>query len=179
MDDETFEVSVEAWPGEGKIGDDHLFSLTHAIELFGGHGTAVSVGGVTGGIGATFAIGEGPDNDDPHSFSETCRRGIEIFRSACEKAGIVPGGIAKVELFTASYLDRELEQEPEGFVGVTEIAQELGVSRQRVSELRTRPDFPAPIAELAAGPVWKLSNLRRFIREWPRKPGRPGRRSAA
>jgi hypothetical protein len=179
MDAETFEISIEAWPGEEMVADDYLFSLAHAIEIMGGYGSATSVGGLTGGIGATFAVGEGYLSDDPFQFSEVCQRGLGIFREACDKVGIRHGGIAKVEVFTGTYLDRELEQEPEGFVGVTEIARELGVSRQRVSELRGRADFPAPVAELAAGPVWKLSNLKRFIREWPRKPGRPRGESAA
>jgi hypothetical protein len=56
---------------------------------------------------------------------------------------------------------------------VTEIATLLGVSRQRVSELRNRPDFPSPIAELAAGPVWTRTSLNQFIESWPRRPGRP------
>ena len=30
----------------------------------------------------------------------------------------------------------------------------LGVSRQRVQQLVTRPDFPAPLAALAMGKVW-------------------------
>jgi len=40
--------------------------------------------------------------------------------------------------------------------GVTEVAELLGVSRQRVAKLRERPDFPDPLGELAQGPVWDL-----------------------
>jgi serine/threonine protein kinase len=40
--------------------------------------------------------------------------------------------------------------------GVTEVASELGVSRQRVSKLRERTDFPDPVGELAQGPIWDL-----------------------
>jgi serine/threonine protein kinase len=40
--------------------------------------------------------------------------------------------------------------------GVTEVAEMLGVSRQRVAKLRGRPDFPDPLGELAQGPVWDL-----------------------
>lgn len=43
-------------------------------------------------------------------------------------------------------------------VGVGEIADLLGVSKQRVDQLRRdkrrRVLFPEPIAELRAGPVW-------------------------
>lgn len=40
--------------------------------------------------------------------------------------------------------------------GVTEVAELLGVSRQRLSKLRERPDFPDPIGTLAQGAVWDL-----------------------
>jgi serine/threonine protein kinase len=40
--------------------------------------------------------------------------------------------------------------------GVTEVAEMLGVSRQRLAKLRERADFPDPLGELAQGPVWDL-----------------------
>jgi predicted DNA-binding transcriptional regulator AlpA len=42
----------------------------------------------------------------------------------------------------------------EHLVGSQEIARLFGVSRQRVSQLVARPDFPAPTATLAMGKVW-------------------------
>jgi predicted DNA-binding transcriptional regulator AlpA len=58
-------------------------------------------------------------------------------------------------------------------VSVPEIAEMLGVSRQRVNQLiGAYDDFPAPVAVLAIGRVW----LRQSIADWssthPRKPGR-------
>jgi predicted DNA-binding transcriptional regulator AlpA len=42
-----------------------------------------------------------------------------------------------------------------GHLGLTEIATLLGVSRQRVHQLRsTYADFPEPVADLASGPIW-------------------------
>lgn len=40
--------------------------------------------------------------------------------------------------------------------GVKEVAGELGVSRQRISQLRGKNGFPEPIGEIAAGPIWDL-----------------------
>lgn len=59
--------------------------------------------------------------------------------------------------------------------GVTELVELLGVSRQRVSQLRARPDFPDPVAEIGVGPIWNLD----AVAEWGasgarRGPGRPG-----
>jgi DNA-binding CsgD family transcriptional regulator len=100
--------------------------------------------------------------------------GLVVFSEATDKLGIVIREIVRAEAVTHERLEREHEEEPDQYVGVSEIAAMLAVSKQRVSELRVRADFPAPVAELAAGPVWRESSLRRFVAEWPRRPGRPG-----
>ena len=54
-------------------------------------------------------------------------------------------------------------------VGTAEIAEMLGVSRQRVDAIaRTHEDFPAPEAVLASGRIW----LRVAIEDWARSTGR-------
>lgn len=50
-------------------------------------------------------------------------------------------------------------------VGAYEVAQILGVSRQRVTQLAARDDFPAPVAILAAGKIWDTEE----IEEWQSK----------
>ena len=53
-------------------------------------------------------------------------------------------------------------------VGVPEIAQILGVSRQRVYQLiDTYEDFPEPVATLAVGRIWS----RDAVEEWNRLHG--------
>ena len=54
-------------------------------------------------------------------------------------------------------------------VGVAEVAEFLGISRQRVDAIaRTHDEFPKPVADLAAGRIWQ----RRDIEKWARKVGR-------
>jgi predicted DNA-binding transcriptional regulator AlpA len=54
-------------------------------------------------------------------------------------------------------------------VGVTEIAEMLGLSRQRVNQMvRDDPVFPRPEAELTGGRVWRTE----VIEEWARETGR-------
>jgi prophage regulatory protein len=49
-------------------------------------------------------------------------------------------------------------------VGVAEIAQMVGVTRQRINELvRNDPDFPTPEAELAAGRIWARKDIERWM----------------
>jgi predicted DNA-binding transcriptional regulator AlpA len=55
-------------------------------------------------------------------------------------------------------------------VGAAEIAAMLGVSRQRVQQLVSRPDFPEPDAVLAMGKVWRTAD----VEDWARAHGRLG-----
>lgn len=43
--------------------------------------------------------------------------------------------------------------------GVTEVAETLGVSRQRLAVLRARSDFPDPVGEISHGPIWDLDEI--------------------
>lgn len=61
----------------------------------------------------------------------------------------------------------------EELVGVAEIADILGVSRQQGSQMSHRKGFPDPIAELACGPIWTRSSIEAFKKTWNRTPGRP------
>ena len=84
--------------------------------------------------------------------------------------------VVRAQVDAVEDLERRLEQSnaPE-LLGLAEVAQELGVSKQRVSELASGASFPAPIARLKSGPVWQRSALVRFMRSWKRAPGRPAR----
>ncbi len=79
-----------------------------------------------------------------------------------------------VELEPVEALDRRLQESGIPLlVGITEVADLLGVSKQRAWELSKTPDFPHPYVELAAGPVWNRYAVARFKERWPRRPGRP------
>jgi predicted DNA-binding transcriptional regulator AlpA len=60
---------------------------------------------------------------------------------------------------------------PDELMGTTEIAQLLGVSRQRAGQLAATEGFPEPIARLAAGPIWRRADVERWAREAGRVPG--------
>jgi len=53
-------------------------------------------------------------------------------------------------------------------VGVAEIAEMLGVTRQRVHQLTRTPGFPAPVATLIGGRIYDRDEVER----WARKTGR-------
>lgn len=50
-------------------------------------------------------------------------------------------------------------------MGAAEVAEYLGVSRQRVLQLREKPDFPAPVSHLASGPIWESADVEKWARE--------------
>jgi hypothetical protein len=179
MSERSFVVSIEAWgTGAKTIPDDTLSELAPTLARLGASGAAAAAGGLAGGPSATFSVTVLANTIDRETVSELTARAVTWFERACSMLGIEHDGIARVDLVEERYADLELEREPERYAGVTEVARFLGVSRQRVAELRAREDFPVPVAELAAGPVWTESSLRRFIDAWPRRPGRPRRATA-
>lgn len=53
-------------------------------------------------------------------------------------------------------------------VGTAEIASYFNVSRQRVTNWKRHdPTFPKPVAQLAAGPVWRLAPILRWASSTP------------
>lgn len=52
--------------------------------------------------------------------------------------------------------------------GLHEIAEMLGVSRQRADQLARQRDFPKPLDEVKAGRIWRLAD----IEKWKEAKGR-------
>jgi len=167
-----FTATVDAETA-GEVSDEQVEDLGELLADAGAFGAAVSLGGLNG-LGATFTIYTSEYSSE--DVVGAAQAAVTAFTTATEKLGIPIELIDRVELMAGPFFERWLE-EPSGdeLAGVTELAKLFGVSRQRMSELRTREDFPAPAAELAAGPVWKVANLRRFLDSWERLPGRPRR----
>ncbi|KOU76768.1 hypothetical protein ADK57_04445 [Streptomyces sp. MMG1533] len=62
--------------------------------------------------------------------------------------------------------------------GVSEVAELLGVSRQRLGILRNGGSFPDPVADLAVGPIWDLDEIAAWMSSGLRRTS-AGRPSAA
>ena len=70
------------------------------------------------------------------------------------------------------------QQMEEDLVGIAETACMLGVSRQRVHQIaQMNPEFPKPVAELAAGRIWRRGEIEAWIQTHPdrQKSGPKGR----
>jgi hypothetical protein len=68
-----------------------------------------------------------------------------------------------------------VEEEPD-LVGVSEAAAILGWDRRRVATYIDRGAFPAPLASLASGRVWRRDDVEAFARDRARRRGRRIRR---
>jgi hypothetical protein len=169
-----YTIDVEVWAAESDPDlADHLvymlgeLGVTGAVVTSGGE---VESSGESPGYGARFSMAV-PDEVDADLLA--AQEGRMLMLKALEKAGIQHGGVARLAVMDEVLQEKELEREAEEFFGVAEVAGYLGVQKQRVPQLRVTAGFPAPIAELASGPVWKESSLRRFAATWERRPGRP------
>ena len=108
-----------------------------------------------------------------------CEAAIAAARAAYRAAFGGIGDITAVRVLTAADWEREQAHPGEvELVGNREAAALLGVQPQRVDQLaRKHPDWPDPIARLAAGPVYTRASIAAFDKRWQRKSGRP-RKSA-
>ena len=57
----------------------------------------------------------------------------------------------------------------EEVMAAAEIADYLGVTRQRVAVLVERADFPDPIAHLAVGRIWRTTDVRQWAANRPNR----------
>lgn len=142
------------------------------VELLGSHAAAISVATDHHQWGAVLTVAA-------ESALDAAHRGHDAFMGAADLAGCPEREPGVLEVVEVTEHDRRLAEPayPE-LVGVAEIAELLGVSRQRASELQSRSGFPRPLQVLRAGPVWPKPWIVRFVEDWRRVGGRPPRRPA-
>lgn len=105
---------------------------------------------------------------------DAVERARDIFVLNTRKVGYDLGSVCRVEALKMDVLSAELERPTfPDILGTTEVVELLGVSRQRIHELRTAGRFPEPMVELAAGPIWLRSGIEAYLETWSRKAGRP------
>lgn len=98
---------------------------------------------------------------------------LTAYRQARAKAELAKRTITRIDIAR-----RHLEQSASDLMGIAEIAQLIGVTRQRASKLAQSARFPGSVARLQSGPVWLASDVHDFVGTWERRRGRP-RKAAA
>lgn len=106
---------------------------------------------------------------------EAHRRGVELAAEILD--GHVTGEVVDVRVCLPEIYEEEaIKPDTPPLLSSPDVAELLGVSRQRVHQLdRDHPQFPPPYARLGAGPIWTLPQIEHFAKVWVRKPGRPAR----
>lgn len=132
------------------------------LEALGSHSPAVGGGGDR--YDGQFTV-EAPD------VASAMTKALRLWRKAAEAAGLPAWPIIHAEIQTAAEQERLLAEPQPELVGVSEIAAILGTTRNRAWQVTKKVDFPAPLAELAGGPVWALPVVARFLEQWPRRRG--------
>lgn len=115
----------------------------------------------------TWTVSVGVDAQD---VGEAVRHAGEIAKQVVHDRHRPVGA----EAFTSAQLERRaFAPTLPVLVGASEVAALLGVSRQRVHQLREHEGFPVPLVEVAMGLLWDERAVLKFDRDWARRPGRP------
>jgi hypothetical protein len=128
--------------------------------------------GVVGVSGSSYSVRLSVLADDA---AVGALQGRDLAWKAARHADLPEWPCVRLEAIAHEELEAELDTVTlPALVGAAEVSRLLKVSRQRIAELRTgKIDFPRPIAELAAGPVWLRPAIDAWAASWERKPGRP------
>jgi len=164
-------VGLEFTGRHGAVDPDVLFDLIEALEDYHAGAASLSPDGTR--IGVDLWV-EAPSLRAALAASERA-----VLR-ALAAVGLAGMSITAADVKPWAELEADLARPnyPE-LVGVAEMAEILGVSKQRISELAATPKFPRPLAQLKGGPVWDRASIGNFLQTWQRKPGRPRKRTAA
>lgn len=112
-------------------------------------------------------------SDDDEEFLDAASRVADISKRTLLDLDI-DGELDRIVVSTQRWREKEALQPslPE-LLATKDIGEMLGVSRQRVSQLRREhPKFPEPVMETGAGPLWTRSAVDWFASVWNRRPGR-------
>lgn len=91
-------------------------------------------------------------------------KGVDVFRQAETTAGLEESAVIEVEAPTLDELGERSSTEVPELLDITQVAGMLAVDHRMVTILVRSKGFPAPAAELHAGPVWTRRSISDFLR---------------
>ncbi len=159
-------------PNQAEVDHDAVLGLLGKLgDYLTDHGAAV--GGDTRGWDVRLSIETDSSTDAAISAIDV---GVRIVLKAAESVGLPKWPIIRTEAVEANtfYAQLDASNFPD-VLGTSEVCAELGVTRQRLHQLRKFRDFPAPVIELAATPLWVRSTVDSFLAGWERKSGHPSK----
>jgi hypothetical protein len=151
----------------GGVDDDAVNGLLEALKPYSG---ALAIESAEQPSWVSVAV----DISAPDVGAATVR-GLAAARTVLNEADLpyTAGAVTGIRVLTVRAQEQELlTPVVPPLVGLSEVADMFGISRQRVTQLRERVDFPDPVAVLRSGPVWTAPALQHFLTIWDRTPGR-------
>jgi hypothetical protein len=159
-------VYIEAWAPDGNPGsidaaDSRVGDLSAALQPYA---AVTSVDHYRWAVQTTLAA---------VSAQDAASRAADIVTTAAGQCRMPTWPIERLEVVELERRDADLAVSNfPHLVGTAEVAELLGVSRQRIHELRKADRFPEPMIELAAGPIWLRPAIEKWDAERDRRPGR-------
>lgn len=130
----------------------HPTAVRTVLKVFEGSGPVVHEG--AGRLGVTVGL-------EAMTAQEAQEAATKIAQRLVETLDLPPSMLVGLRVEDNDTLAQSVPIFPE-YVGVGEAASILGVSRQRVHQLASRPGFPEPVLRLKATPVWRQADVRAF-----------------
>lgn len=174
--DWSVSITASATPDSTRsVGDEveEATSVIGALYEVGASSPGASVS-ADGYLEATYAL-------NASGAQKALADAIELWHQVSKRCAFDSWPVRAVKLVTPEAIHREYDRTglPD-LVGVSEVAEMLGVSKQRVSVMRSdESQFPRPLAELRSGPVWATAGIERYAANRAVRPGRPSRRELA
>lgn len=146
---------------------EHLEDLTDELLDVGG-----AVSGHERRVSAIVTVSQ-----DSGRAIDAASAGRLTVAGALEQVGVAVVADVAVEAMTAAEAAMRLQVPTiPPLMGAAEVADLLGVSRQRVHQLAaSHSRFPKPVVQVRMGPLWAAVSIEAFAGTWERRPGRPSK----
>ncbi|MHB8335635.1 MAG: helix-turn-helix transcriptional regulator [Acidimicrobiales bacterium] len=107
-----------------------------------------------------------------HNLEQAALLGKKLVEDANRQVGLPPAALVSQQAMHADVFHAQLETiSLSELLGTAEVCETLGITRQRLHQLRQSGRFPEPDRELTATPLWMRSTLKDFTVGWRRIPG--------
>ena len=107
-----------------------------------------------------------------HNLEQAAFLGKKLVEDANRQVGLPPAALVSQQVVHADVFHAQLEAVSlSEMLGTAEVCDALGITRQRLHQLRQSGRFPEPDRQLTATPLWMRSTLKDFTVGWRRMPG--------
>ena len=107
-----------------------------------------------------------------HNLEQAAFLGKKLAEDANRQVGLPPAALVSQQVVHTDVFHAQLETiSLSELLGTAEVCGVLGITRQRLHQLRQTGRFPEPDRELTATPLWMRSTLKDFTVGWRRTPG--------